>query len=37
VVGVTPVTPESFAEWRSKYEKELEDAKNVTTEMKERL
>ena len=37
IVGVTPVTAESFTEWRSKYEKELEDAKSVTNEMKERL
>jgi hypothetical protein len=37
IVGVTPVTVDSFTAWRSKYEKELEDAKNVTNDMKERL
>lgn len=37
VVGVTPVTVESFTAWRAKLEQEEEAAKNMTAEMKERL
>jgi hypothetical protein len=35
VVGVTPVTVESFTAWRRKLEEEEERAKNITQEMRE--
>lgn len=37
VVGMTPVTEESFVAWRARLEKEVEEKKGVTAEMKERL